>query len=110
MVEHAHAAELVEKPEHRRIEVLALATGHHSVRIEACERLLLQARIVERVGLKEQRPRADAPNPLERELRVLEMVEDSVEKDQVEGAEPLRLEVVDVHQERARIRLTRGLD
>ena len=55
--------------------MLALAARHHSVRVEAGEGDVLQAGIVEHERLEEQRPRTDAPNALERQLRMLQVVE-----------------------------------
>src|ERR687895_2494649 len=110
VIEHGDTTGAVEEPEHGRIEVLALASGQHSVRIEAGPRRALDGRFLVHVGLEQQLSRAHAPNPLEGVLRVLEVVEDAVEEDEIERAQALGVEVVDIHQERRGVRLPGRLE
>src|SRR5262245_41701988 len=62
------------------------------------------------VRLEEQITCANAPYTFQSVLRVLEVVEHSVEENEVEGTEPFRLEIINVHQEGCRVGLPSGLD
>src|SRR5947207_4370423 len=107
MIEHGEAARAVEQPEHAWVVAVV---AQHPMRVETGPRDVFHRRLLVDVRLEEQTPRADPANPLERQLRVLEVVEDAVEEDEVERSEPLGLEVVDAQQEGGGARAPRRLD
>src|SRR5438067_4304147 len=62
------------------------------------------------VGLKEEISRTNAANPLQRILRMSEVIEDAVEQHQIKRSQAPRLEVIDIHQESRCIGLPGGFD
>src|SRR5262245_41012400 len=62
------------------------------------------------VGLEEEIACANAPYTFQSVLRMLQVVEHSVEENEVESAETCRLEIINIHQEGRRVGLPSGLD
>src|ERR1041385_72890 len=73
------------------------------MRIKWCPRSTVYSRFLVEVRLEQELPGANAPDSLQRVLGMLQVIEHSIEQDNVKCAQPLRLQIVDTHQERCRI-------
>src|SRR4029079_15669852 len=58
----------------------------------------LERRLFPDVSLEHQFARTNTANPFQSQLRMLEVIENTIEEDNIERAQPLGFEVINVHQ------------
>jgi hypothetical protein len=75
------------------------------MRIEACPRGVFNRRFLIDVSLKEKIARTNASDTFEGELRMFQVVEHAIKQYHVECAQPLRIQVVNIHQKCRSVRL-----
>src|SRR5262245_4933645 len=80
------------------------------MRVETGPRSAFDCGLFAYVSLEEEIASANAPYTFQGVLRVLEVVEHSVEENEVESTEASRLEIINIHQEGCRVGLASGLD
>src|SRR5207237_7778799 len=104
------AAGAIEQPKYRWIEQFFIAARKQSMRHEAGPRSAFHGGLFIDMSLEQKTAGTNAADPLQRMLRVSQVIEHSVEQNQIERAEPPGFKIIDIHQEGRCVGLARGFD